>query len=1194
MQSLGDQPSLDEVARSDVATRGNPVPGTNPSRWRRRLVNAVLATSLATTGALVSTVEPAGAATGDITTVAGGGTRSPTVDNANAITRFGNTLYVGDRAGLVLARDLTTDSQTVYAGDPAHLGYSGDNGVATSARLSHVGNLAVNAQGDLFIAEINYDSRDNCHIRVVDHATHIITTLSGSGSCDSTVDGDAGVAGVGEVAAMDVGPDGNLYMIDFAGAVVRRVDHTGHIDIVAGTRSGSGYVDNTDPLSAQFNGMRGLAFDAGGNLYVADGGNDAIRKIDAAFTMVTTIAGGGGSGGVEVDNSGDNSNPVGHGYHDGALPDARLDLGGAAGLAVKPDGSLLISDQNNNRLRKITFGGPPTMSTVAGNGTQGRDGNGGPATAASIQMPKEMTTDASGGIYFATNNNNEVRYIDAQGTIFDRTNPVSNVPIPATDVTLDQPVDLLRIGSDLYVAELGTNRIRKINWKTGMLTTFAGTGHMGSTGDGGPATEAELDGPISLAYDALVGPQGSILVAGFFDHKIRAIDLATNIISTFAGDGTACADSTHACGDGGPASSAQFGLQVSGLAVNASGDVAIADLADHRVRCIGCDKGLPSNYITTIAGTGVQGASSAGVAATQADLIAPVRVIFAPDGSVVFADGCDIFAAIFSQQSVCDSRVLRINKLTGILELVAGQIPSSSHIVSGGDGGLATDAVIAQPVALRYDAAGDLIVGEGGGTEIDIIMSLNNQPNNGIDTDPMRWNPGIRKIDATTGIITTIAGGNGPGLAGDGGPATAAQLTVPTAIAPDSGTHLFVSDLFGNRIRRIEGDRPDLSVTLAGGPFTAGQTGVVHVTVRNASSTAYLTGPVSAAVTLPSALAFQSNTTASGWTCERTGQSVSCSTQNNLAPEETSTFDVTVAVDPNADGVVTVNAQGSSDSDVSNPDAQIAVLGISIRRDAGPSPSPSDNAKPVSESDRGYVLAGGDGATFAFGPAAFPGSVKVPGDRIVGGAGAGAHGAWLTAADGSVFTTGDAQFYGSLGATKLNSPIVGLAAHGVDGYWLVAADGGVFAEGAAGFHGALGAMKLNSPIVGMTPTPSGNGYWLVAADGGVFAEGDAQFFGSLGAAKLNSPIVGIAASPSGHGYTLVASDGGVFAYGDAVFAGSHAGSALRSSIVAIVPTNFGTGYWLVARDGGVFAYGTATFDGSLAAMELNAPIVAAW
>ena len=110
------------------------------------------------------------------------------------------------------------------------------------------------------------------------------------------------------------------------------------------------------------------------------------------------------------------------------------------------------------------------------------------------------------------------------------------------------------------------------------------------------------------------------------------------------------------------------------------------------------------------------------------------------------------------------------------------------------------------------------------------------------------------------------------------------------------------------------------------------------------------------------------------------------------------------------------------------------------------------------------------------------------------------------------------------------------------GYWLVASDGGIFAFGDAGFYGSLGAIRLNQPIVGMAATPSGHGYWLVASDGGIFAFGDAAFHGSLGAIALNRPIVGMAATPSGNGYWLVAADGGIFAFGDAGFFGSSATS----------------------------------------------------
>ncbi|MGH9283696.1 MAG: Kelch repeat-containing protein, partial [Acidimicrobiales bacterium] len=128
----------------------------------------------------------------------------------------------------------------------------------------------------------------------------------------------------------------------------------------------------------------------------------------------------------------------------------------------------------------------------------------------------------------------------------------------------------------------------------------------------------------------------------------------------------------------------------------------------------------------------------------------------------------------------------------------------------------------------------------------------------------------------------------------------------------------------------------------------------------------------------------------------------------------------------------------------------------------------------------------------------------------------GGPGYWLVASDGGIFAFGDAQFYGSTGAIRLNRPVVGMAATSTGkGYHLVAADGGIFAFGDAQFYGSTGAIRLNRPVVGMARTPSGRGYWLVASDGGIFAFGDAQFYGSTGAIRLNQPVVGMAATPSG-------------------------------------------------------------------------------
>jgi N-acetylmuramoyl-L-alanine amidase len=145
-----------------------------------------------------------------------------------------------------------------------------------------------------------------------------------------------------------------------------------------------------------------------------------------------------------------------------------------------------------------------------------------------------------------------------------------------------------------------------------------------------------------------------------------------------------------------------------------------------------------------------------------------------------------------------------------------------------------------------------------------------------------------------------------------------------------------------------------------------------------------------------------------------------------------------------------------------------------------------------------------------------------------------------------------------------NAPVVGMAAtHDGGGYWLVAADGGVFSDGNASFFGSAGSLRLNAPVVGMAATPDGGGYWLVAADGGIFSYGNAAFFGSAGSLQLNAPIVGMAATHDGGGYWLVAADGGIFSYGTAPYFGSLGGTSLPGPAVGMAATPDGSGYWLV-------------------------------
>lgn len=190
-------------------------------------------------------------------------------------------------------------------------------------------------------------------------------------------------------------------------------------------------------------------------------------------------------------------------------------------------------------------------------------------------------------------------------------------------------------------------------------------------------------------------------------------------------------------------------------------------------------------------------------------------------------------------------------------------------------------------------------------------------------------------------------------------------------------------------------------------------------------------------------------------------------------------------------------------------------------------------------------------------------------------------GYWVAAEDGGVFAFGDAAFYGSISATTLNQPIVGIASTPTDhGYWLVGRDGGVFAFGDADFFGSATGTTLNEPIVAIAA--AADGYWLVGRDGGVFAFGNAPFLGAVAEMGIGPAVVGIAATPSSNGYWLVSADGGVFAFGDASFVGSEAGSDIND-VVGIAPGR--TGYWIARRNGSVLGYGTGA--NAIAALTLN-------
>jgi hypothetical protein len=252
---------------------------------------------------------------------------------------------------------------------------------------------------------------------------------------------------------------------------------------------------------------------------------------------------------------------------------------------------------------------------------------------------------------------------------------------------------------------------------------------------------------------------------------------------------------------------------------------------------------------------------------------------------------------------------------------------------------------------------------------------------------------------------------------------------------------------------------------------------------------------------------------------------------------------------------------------------------------------PSPGQPPATQ---GYWEAAADGGIFSFGNADYFGSMggKSLNRPIVGLAGGPANqGYWEVASDGGIFAFGDAAFYGSMGGRPLNAPVVAMAATPDGrGYWEAASDGGIFAFGDAGYYGSMGGVPLNQPVVSIASTPDGKGYWMVAADGGIFAFGDAIFHGSMGGVPTNAPVVGMVVDESTGGYWMVGADGGVFAF-DAPFLGSASGSSLALPALGLTPSGPGPGYWVEGADGGLVGFGSAGNYGSMGGIPLNAPMV---
>lgn len=299
-------------------------------------------------------------------------------------------------------------------------------------------------------------------------------------------------------------------------------------------------------------------------------------------------------------------------------------------IAVLPDASknIYIADFKNNRIRIINSSG--TINTFAGNGVQGYSGDGGTATNAEFYKPIGLARDISGNIYIADHGNNRIRIINSSGIV----NTLAGNGIagysgdggPATSAELDMPTCVTWIASGkIYIADYQNNRIRMVN-TSGIITTIAGNGFGapssgGYSGDGGQATAAELYNPSVAALDT----SGNLYISDYMNNRVRVID-TSGIITTLAGNGIG-----NYSGDGGPATAAE--LNPSGLTLDASGNIYIPDYGNNRIRMINT-----SGIISTSAGNGIPGFSGDGGPATAAEINGPSGLAFDVSGNLYIAD----------------------------------------------------------------------------------------------------------------------------------------------------------------------------------------------------------------------------------------------------------------------------------------------------------------------------------------------------------------------------------------------------------------------------------------------------------------------------------------------------------------------------------------------------------------------------
>ncbi len=678
------------------------------------------------------------------------------------------TLSVQHRGGLVQSpllvepvalSELNDGEVTTLAGGTA---FGGDGQFATEAATAFPGDVIVDLLGNVFVAD-----REHHRIRKMDSATRILTTIAGTGVRGFSGDnGPAVHASLSFPSAIALDGGSNLFIADSGNHVVRSLDlSSGIISRVAGVGEPGFSGDGGPALNASLAAPGGVAFGEG-NLLIADTLNERIRSVDTATGIITTIY-------PVAPDPAPNTSLQGN----GEIPF------NPAGLALDAGFSLFIANPAGHTVEVLELVSG-MLHRLAGTGTPGFSGDGGPPDEAGLNAPSDVTVDPTGAVCIADRGNHRVRCIDAdfetiQTVAGTGTQAFSGDGADAVAADLNSPIGIAANGAnDLLIADFGNHRLRRVAPPTGTITTLAGNGELPATGDDGQAWLAALNAPHEIVVSSL----GQVFVADSGHHRLRIITLdeakapllptgdpaSEGVISSIVGDGIrGFAEDLVTSLD----SPTNYPF---GIALDFDGNLLFSENGNHRIRRIndalatftpsvlllGDTTGGGPGSIETTAGTGGMGSSGDGGAALLATLNSPRGV-----------------AALLSDVYVADElnhRIRRVDGVTGVIETVAGNGVAG---FSGNDG-LALQASLNRPRSVAVAPSGDLFIADTG-------------------------NHQIRMVFATTGIIVALAGNGVPGFDGDGGQATLASLNRPEGVALDAFGRVFVADTGNNRVRQV-------------------------------------------------------------------------------------------------------------------------------------------------------------------------------------------------------------------------------------------------------------------------------------------------------------------------------------------------------------------------------------------------------